>query len=184
MFGKAKKSRADKNRDPAPVQQMQRLALVYSAAPDPPESISCISSGVTIIGRIVGDGTIKISGRLEGELKASIVVVTDGADVVGDIVADDLTIGGRVKGTIRANRVKLDSTAIVEGDIFHGSLSIEDNARFEGTSRRKDDVLDKPSSGQTHPLQVQPETHVVAIDGNYRPDGQPSNEAQAHRASA
>jgi cytoskeletal protein CcmA (bactofilin family) len=184
MFGKAKKSRADKNRDPAPVQQMQRLALVYSAAPDPPESISCISSGVTIIGRIVGDGTIKISGRIEGELKASTIVVTDGAEVVGDIVADDLTIGGRVKGTIHANRVKLDGTAVVEGDIFHGSLSIEDNARFEGSSRRKNDVLDKPSRGPMHELRAEPETHVMAIDGNHRLNGQPNNEAQAHQASA
>jgi cytoskeletal protein CcmA (bactofilin family) len=43
-------------------------------------------------------------------------------------------IGGRVHGTIHANRVKLNGRAIVEGDIFHRSLSIDENARFEGKS--------------------------------------------------
>jgi cytoskeletal protein CcmA (bactofilin family) len=42
----------------------------------------------------------------------------------------------RVKGTIRANRVKLNSTAVVDGDIYHWSLAIEENAPFEGMSRR------------------------------------------------
>src|SRR5262249_37360755 len=50
----------------------------------------------------------------------------------------------RVKGTIRASRVKLVSSASVEGDIFHRSLAIEENARFEGTSRRDDNLGDKP----------------------------------------
>jgi cytoskeletal protein CcmA (bactofilin family) len=56
-----------------------------------------------------------------------------------------LTIGGRVKGTIRANRVKLNSTAVVEGDIYHRSLAIEENAQFEGMSRRQENVIDTPS---------------------------------------
>ena len=49
----------------------------------------------------------------------------DGAQVEGDIVAEQLIIGGRVQGTIHANRVKLNGSAIVEGDIFHRSLSID-----------------------------------------------------------
>jgi cytoskeletal protein CcmA (bactofilin family) len=55
-----------------------------------------------------------------------------------------LIIGGRVKGTIHANRVKLNGSAIVEGDIFHRSLSIDENARFEGSSRREETVIDVP----------------------------------------
>ena len=52
--------------------------------------------------------------------------------------------GGRVHGTIHANRVKLNGSAIVEGDIFHRSLSIDENARFEGSSRREETVTDAP----------------------------------------
>jgi cytoskeletal protein CcmA (bactofilin family) len=87
---------------------------------------------------------VRISGRIEGELHASTVLIDDGAQVEGDIVAEELIIGGRVKGTIHANRVKLNGSAIVEGDIFHRSLSIDENARFEGSSRREESVIDAP----------------------------------------
>src|SRR5262245_12354726 len=73
-----------------------------------------------------------IFGHVEGEVQASTVEIGDGAQVEGDIVAEELTIGGRVKGTIHANRVELNSTAVVEGDIYHRSLSLEENAQFEG----------------------------------------------------
>ena len=72
------------------------------------------------------------------------VLINEGAKVEGDVVADELTIAGRVKGTIHANRVKLNSTAVVEGDIFHRSLSIEENARFEGSSKREENAVDVP----------------------------------------
>lgn len=71
--------------------------------------------------------------------------IGDGAQVDGNIVADDLTIGGRVKGTIHANRVRLNSTAVIEGDIYHRCLVIEENAQFEGMSRRQENVIDTPS---------------------------------------
>jgi cytoskeletal protein CcmA (bactofilin family) len=110
-----------------------------------PEAISSISSGLSIVGKIVGNGRLAIFGQLEGEVHASTVQIGDGAQVEGNIIAEELTIGGRVKGTIRANRVRLNSTAVVEGDIYHRSLAIEENAQFEGISRRQENVINKPS---------------------------------------
>ena len=49
---------------------------------------------------------------VEGELHASIVWISDGAQVEGAIVAQELIIGGRFKGTIQANRVTLIRRAI------------------------------------------------------------------------
>jgi cytoskeletal protein CcmA (bactofilin family) len=114
----------------------------HSAAP---EATSSISSGLSIVGKIVGQGRLGIFGHVEGEVHASTVQIGDGAQVVGDIVAEELTIGGRVKGTIHANRVKLTSTALVEGDIYHRSLAIEENAQFEGMSKRQENAIDTPS---------------------------------------
>jgi cytoskeletal protein CcmA (bactofilin family) len=105
--------------------------------------VSSISSTITIVGKISGKGTVRVSGRVEGELHASTVLIDDGAQVEGDIVAEELTIGGCVKGTIHANRVKLIGSAMVEGDIFHQSLSIHENARFEGSSRREETAIEE-----------------------------------------
>ena len=143
MFGKSKGNGAN-NRDSSSAQEVKRSGVTYSASPAAPEGTSSISSGLSIVGKIVGEGTLEIFGHVKGEVHASIVQIGDGAQVEGDIVAEELTIGGRVTG-IHANRVKLNSTAVVEGDIYHRSLAIEENARFEGMSRRQENVIDTPS---------------------------------------
>jgi len=118
---------------------------------------------LTIVGKIVGKGVVKIFGHIEGELRASTILIADGAQVEGDIFADELNIGGHVKGTIHVNRVKLNSTAVVEGDIYHRSLAIEENARFEGLSRREEKVIDLCPSIQANP-------HGVSIEDNRKQD--------------
>src|SRR5215467_8136862 len=142
MFRKRKGNPAENDRAPSPVQQFQPPPIVASEAVESTNEISSISSAITIVGKIAGKGTVKISGHIKGEVHASTVLISDGAQVEGDILAEELTISGRVKGTIHANRVKLHGTAIVEGDIFHRSLSIEENARFEGSSRREETAID------------------------------------------
>jgi cytoskeletal protein CcmA (bactofilin family) len=155
MFGKSKGDATHKDRDVVSAKQVQGSAVAYPAAPTASEAISSISSGLSIVGKIVGHGAVTIFGHVKGELHASIVVIAEGAQVEGDVVAEELTIGGRVQGSIHANRVKLDSTAVVEGDIFHRSLAIEENARFDGTSRRLENVINTPSHDQTNRHQPQ-----------------------------
>ena len=140
MFGKGKDGMPDDLKSPAAVQSLHSAPAAPAAAPESGNNVSSISAGMTVIGKITGSASVKVLGRVEGELHASTVLIADGAEVEGDVVAEELTVGGRVKGTIRANRVRLNSTASVEGDISHRSLAIEENARFEGTSRRDDNA--------------------------------------------
>ena len=163
MFGKSQSETANNHRDSTSVQRMPRSAAVSSAAPE----ASSISSGLSIVGKIVGHGALTIFGHVKGELRASTVVIAEGAQIEGEVSAEELTIGGYVKGTIHANRVKLNSTAVVEGDIFHRTLAIEENARFEGTSRRSENTIDTPSCVQTN--RVQPE--ATSTDGNRKGNG-------------
>jgi cytoskeletal protein CcmA (bactofilin family) len=146
-----------------------------SATPSPTaqssEAISSISSGMKIVGKIVGDGFVKVLGSVEGELHATNVLICEGAQVDGNIVAQELTIGGRVKGTIHAVRVKLEGTAEVEGDIFHRSLSIEENARFEGSSRREDNLPDTALSVPAKGSQLRAPPQVALPDGNRKSNG-------------
>jgi cytoskeletal protein CcmA (bactofilin family) len=174
MFGKSKGNAADTNRDSSSVQDVKRSIVGHSTAPG---AASSISSGLSIVGKIVGEGTLEIFGHVEGEVHASTVQIGDGAKVEGNIVADELTIGGRVKGTIHANRVKLNSTAVVEGDIYHRSLAIEENAQFEGMSRRQENVIDTPSLVPAKRSQA----HAINANGqgNGASDGLNPSQAQA-----
>jgi cytoskeletal protein CcmA (bactofilin family) len=78
-------------------------------------------------------------------LRASDLLIGDGAQIEGSVIAQDVTVCGRVKGTIRAVRVKLQDGGAVEGDIFHRSLSIDENSMFEGSSRRVENPTDQPT---------------------------------------
>ena len=121
-------------------------------------------------------------GQVEGELRALNVLINEGARVEGDVVAQELTIGGQVKGAIHATRVKLNSTALVEGDIFHRSLSIEENARFEGSSKREDNAVDMART-RTKPPAARDDLQNAAIESSRKPNGAPSHEGSANVAS-
>ena len=71
-----------------------------------------------------------------------------GAQVEGNIVAVEAIIHGVFRGTIHANSVKLQSTAVVDGEILKQSLTIEQNAQFEGVSRRLDRTVEAPTQDQ------------------------------------
>src|SRR5580692_8804888 len=183
MFGKPK-TRPTICNAPAAIQSgeqvltendhLQRPAAVQSEGRVSTDQPSFISRGMTVVGKIVGEGTVEIFGGIEGELRALTVLINEGAKVEGDIVAEELTISGQVKGTIHANRVKLNSTAVVEGDIFHRSLSIEENARFEGSSKREDSAVDLPRTLLQRPAATgDVHTRANAIQDNRKSNGAP-----------
>ena len=163
MFGKAKGSSREKEELLPPAPQLQDLTPASVAESDSTE-ISSIGPGMTVVGKISSEGALNVLGRVEGELHASIVRISDGAQVEGSIAAQELTIGGRFKGTIQANRVTLTSSAVVEGEIHHRSLAIEENAWFAGVSRPKE----ASASGATD---SRSSIQLVPTDGNRQING-------------
>jgi cytoskeletal protein CcmA (bactofilin family) len=107
---------------------------------------SRIGSGMSIVGKIDCNGPAQVFGRIEGELRASDLLVGEGATIDGSVIAQSVTVCGHIKGTVRAVRVKLQNGGAVEGDIFHRSLSIDENSLFEGSSRRVENPTEIPSS--------------------------------------
>jgi cytoskeletal protein CcmA (bactofilin family) len=107
---------------------------------------SSIGSDMSIVGKIDCNGPAQVFGRIEGELRASDLLIGEGATIDGSVLAQHVTVCGHVKGTIRAVRVKLQNGGAVEGDIFHRSLSIDENSLFEGSSRRVENPTEIPSS--------------------------------------
>jgi cytoskeletal protein CcmA (bactofilin family) len=123
---------------------------------------SCIGSGMSIVGNIECNGPAQVFGRIEGELRASELLIGDGAQVEGNVIAQHITVCGRVKGTIRAVRVKLKDGGVVEGDIFHRSLSIDENSQFEGSSRRVENPTEPSSSVDAKGPQKSPQKKDLA----------------------
>jgi cytoskeletal protein CcmA (bactofilin family) len=135
----------------AEVMEQAGRSVVEQVAPRPERTTkagpaSCIGSDMSVVGKIECDGPAQVFGRIEGELRASDLLIGDGAQIEGGVIAQNVTVCGRVKGTIRAVRVKLQNGGAVEGDIFHKSLSIDEDSLFEGSSQRVENPTDPSSS--------------------------------------
>jgi cytoskeletal protein CcmA (bactofilin family) len=116
---------------------------------------------MTVVGKIVCKGHLKIYGFVEGEVSASNALIAHGARIQGDIVAEELTVAGRVEGDIYALRVKLQGTAVVEGDIYHRSLSMDEHARFEGCSWPENNPPEPRSYIEVESANPQPQTQTL-----------------------
>ena len=100
-----------------------------------PAGYSVLDAQMFVRGDLATDGTIRIDGRLEGNIiRSDIVVIGANAAVVGNIVAREVVVAGSVEGNVTAeSRVELDSAAIVIGDIVAGSILTHEGAQIRGT---------------------------------------------------
>jgi cytoskeletal protein CcmA (bactofilin family) len=112
-----------------------------AAAPKAKPPASVLSSDLHIKGNLQTSGDIQIEGQVDGDIRAHLLTVGEGATVKGELVADDVVINGRIIGRVRGLKVRLTSTARVEGDIIHKTIAIESGAHFEGSVQRQDDPL-------------------------------------------
>jgi len=97
-------------------------------------SYSILAAGLTIIGDVDTDGTVRIDGRLEGSVRrAGSVTIGVGATVCGNVAASEVVVGGSVHGNIdAAERVELQPTAIVTGDIDANAILIHEGGTVRG----------------------------------------------------
>jgi cytoskeletal protein CcmA (bactofilin family) len=98
------------------------------------ENFTFLGKGVRFNGVVHFDGTVRIDGRLEGEIHTKgTLVVGEHALIKGIIAAGTITSGGRINGTITATeRVHLLKSAVMIGDVRSPAFSMEDGAHFHG----------------------------------------------------
>ena len=141
--GDDKKQPEADNKVATPEKSESKPATPASKAPP-----STLSADLTIKGNLKTAGDIQIEGQVEGDIRAHLLTVGEGATVRGECIADDVIVNGRVVGTVRGLKVRLTSTARVEGDIVHKTIAIESGAHFEGSVQRQDDPLSNSGSAK------------------------------------
>ena len=109
-------------------------------------SPSLLGKEIKILGKISSTGALQLDGVVEGEIKASKLVIEKSAKVVGSVTSEDLVIKGRIIGPVFGKKVRFGASARVEGDTFHETIAIEDGAYYEGSIKRHSNVSDKPNT--------------------------------------
>jgi cytoskeletal protein CcmA (bactofilin family) len=105
-----------------------------SSAPRPEPSV--ISANTQIDGSISTTDELYVQGKVEGDVRATSVIVCEGGVVRGDIKADSIAVYGVVTGNLNGGHVLLCAGSMVDGEIRHAGLGIDPGANFEGTIRR------------------------------------------------
>ena len=96
-----------------------------------------IGEDTTILaGKLISKGTLRIDGRVEGEVQAEeAVVVGPSGTVKANIVARSVAVSGKVWGNVVAHeRLEIQPTGEVHGDVqtSAGALMVEAGAKLEG----------------------------------------------------
>ncbi len=98
------------------------------------ETFTFLGKGADFKGVVRFDGTVRIDGRLEGEIHTKgTLIVGENAVIKGIISAGSLICSGKINGTINAaEKVELMKPAVLIGDVRSPSISMEPGAHFHG----------------------------------------------------
>src|SRR6266568_8846109 len=96
-----------------------------------------LGKGSEFEGKLTFEGTVRIDGKLSGEIFSDdVLVVGEGAHVSAEIEVGVIIVEGNVTGNIRAKRaVELHAPARVRGNIETPSLYVDKGVIFEGFSK-------------------------------------------------
>ena len=101
---------------------------------DPIKEMNLISAGTVVEGKIRSQGSVRVDGKLIGEVTASeSIAVGVTGEIEGNVMAKNATIGGKVRGTIHASeKIVFEGKSIVRGDIRATRLIIDEGSIFDG----------------------------------------------------
>jgi cytoskeletal protein CcmA (bactofilin family) len=128
----------------APVKDKSSIEINSSILHSPTKkkpAASFLSADLHVKGNLETVGELLIEGEIDGDIRAHLLTIGQGATVRGELIADDVVVNGHIIGRVRGLKVRLSATARVEGDIIHHMISIEAGAHFEGAVHRQNDPL-------------------------------------------
>jgi cytoskeletal protein CcmA (bactofilin family) len=148
VFGKEK----NKTPPPAPVSKIETI----------------VGPNAYFRGEIQSDGGVRIDGIFEGDLDITgNLVIGEGAKIVAEIKANNISISGAIKGNISGNRVEILETGRVWGDLTINSLLLNEGAYLRGQTTMHGDI--EP------PLIEPPRSRPAAEPAKPRPAAEPTS---------
>ena len=96
---------------------------------------SVVGHGLVIEGKVEGNGSIRLLGRLKGQVfvTGEVIVDPDGT-VEGEVRADRVRIAGRAEAIIVAHSgIELAGSASLVGDVKAPTIQVSAGARIRGS---------------------------------------------------
>jgi cytoskeletal protein CcmA (bactofilin family) len=91
-------------------------------------------------GELTSKGVLRIDGLISGKIQADQVILSETADIKGEIVAKRIIVGGKVDGCLRASDVvEITEKGKVKGEIYTNKFLVMVGAEFNGKIEMKPD---------------------------------------------
>jgi cytoskeletal protein CcmA (bactofilin family) len=115
----------------APPRRAEEAPMATTA---PKGSESILAAGLTIEGKIEGNGNIRVAGRFKGNVNVKgELLIEPGAAIDGEVRADTVLVGGEVRGhIISTSRVEFKESGTLIGDLKAGSLTVAAGSKMRG----------------------------------------------------
>ncbi|HOK42188.1 MAG TPA: polymer-forming cytoskeletal protein [Thermoclostridium caenicola] len=99
-----------------------------------------IGEYTTIIGNVDSEGSLKILGKVEGDIKAGgDIYIESTSSITGNIYGSNVYVSGKIKGNIIAKGIlHLQAQARLYGDIEVTSIVTDEGAIFQGNCKMID----------------------------------------------
>ncbi len=101
---------------------------------DPVKELNLIVAGTVVEGKIRSQGSVRVDGKLIGDVTASeSLAVGLSGEIEGNVTAKNVMVGGKIRGAVNAaEKVVFEGKSVVRGDIRATRLVIDEGAIFDG----------------------------------------------------
>jgi len=98
------------------------------------ETLTFLARGFEFKGSLTFEGTVRIDGSVEGEIRSNgTIILGEHAVIDGDVSAGTIVSGGRVTGNVMATeKVHLLPSAVLHGDVMAPIVQVEEGVRLHG----------------------------------------------------
>ncbi|MEX0736430.1 MAG: polymer-forming cytoskeletal protein [Bacteroidota bacterium] len=98
------------------------------------KELNLIGQGTSVEGKIRAQGSVRIDGKVTGEVTASeSIAIGLTGEVEGIVTAKNLTVGGKVRGSLNVSeKIVFEGKSVIRGDIRASKLVVDEGCMFDG----------------------------------------------------
>lgn len=139
--------------------------LTATTAAQPERITSVLGDGTKYLGKLTGEGGVRIEGTFEGEIQLDglLVVGTTGRVTCDDLRAKSVIVAGTVRGDLTAHKVEIRASGRVWGNVTTKTFATEEGAFLRGQIQVEDEIDLKLPKEEA---QAEPEEEQTEPDQN------------------
>ncbi len=117
---------SENDNQPSFARKIENISSNFKSTP------TILAKDLRVEGDILSSGLLEIEGFVRGNVKGNSVIIREGGNMEGELMAESLSVKGKFNGKIRAKNISISGKAQINGIVEYCSLCVEDGACIDG----------------------------------------------------